>query len=113
MPGYAEYLDVESAIKVLGNILPSDESDADGWKQVDEMVQKLDDNVGRLVTATKGRSQEATANELKETIEQLVRAVGRVVDGSGDAGGTATVMGAVKALPNFLSKFDEERLQRK
>lgn len=115
MPGYAEFLDVESAVKLVNNLLPSDPSDtsAETWRQIDEMAQKLDQNAGALVSATAGRSQNPKATELKQLTEQLARACTRVVDGSADEGGVASTRGAVAALPDFLAGFDQERLQRK
>jgi hypothetical protein len=113
MPGYKEYLDVESAVKILGNIVPEDAGDESAWQQVSDMAQKLDESVAALVEATKGRSQEATATELKGITEQLARAAARAVSGEADEGGLATTKGAINALPDILSKFDEERLQRK
>jgi hypothetical protein len=114
MPGYSEYLDVENSVKVLNNLLPSDQGDtsADTWQGLKDIADKLDQNVGALVSATSGRSQNPKAVELKQITEQLARAVGRVVTGEADEGGVASTRGAITQLPGFLAGFDEERLQR-
>lgn len=114
MPGHKEYLDVESAVKILGNLLPEDagDTDADKWNQLKEMAEKLDQNVGALIGAATG-SQKQKANDLKPIVEQLVRAIERVADGSADEGGIATTRSAITALPSFLDGFDEAKLKAK
>jgi hypothetical protein len=114
VPGYAEYLDVESAVKLLNNLLPADTSDTSEatWQQLSDMAQKLDQNADALVSATAGRSQQPKAQEFKEISAQLARACSRVLDGSADEGGVATTRGAIQSLPGFLEGFDQERLQR-
>jgi uncharacterized membrane protein YukC len=112
MPGYKEYLDVESAVKILGNLVPEGQGDESAWQQVSEMAQKLDDNAANLVAATEGRSQEGAAKELKEITEQVAAAAAECAAGA-DEGKIATTQGAINALPSYLSNFDEERLKRK
>ena len=114
MPGHKEYLDVESAVKILGNLLPDDAGDTTEatWNQLKEMAEKLDENVGSLIAAATG-SQKQKANDLKPITEQLVRAVERVAKGEADEGGIASTRGAINQLPNFLQGFDEAKLKAK
>jgi hypothetical protein len=114
MPGYAEYLEVESAAKVLANLLPADVDDKSSatWQQLYDMAEKLDQNVDALVTATAGRSQEPKARDLKEITAQLVRAISRIIDGTAEDASIATTRGAIRSLPDVFAGFDQERLQR-
>jgi hypothetical protein len=113
VPGYAEYLDIESAVKILNNMLPdANDRSEETWQPLSEIAQKLDQHADSLVAATAGRSQQPRANELKEITAQLVRAISRIIDESADEGGVATTRGAIRNLPGFLEGFDQERLQR-
>lgn len=113
MPGYAEYLDVESAAKLAKNVLPEqNDTTKDSWKPVKEIADKLAENVDKLVAAATG-TQKQKAKDLKEITDQLARAAGRAADGEADEGGLATTRGAIGALGDFLGGFDEAKLKAK
>ena len=122
MPGFSEYVDVESMVKLMRNTSPpvAGEWNADTWNQWKELASNLNAKADALVRATAGRSQEPTAKEFAGIAAEVDRLTTKLADeiaqsdgnGPADPGSAATLITAVNSMPGMLEKFDQERLQR-
>ncbi len=132
MPGFAQFLDVESSVKLLNNLRP-DQFDVADWETLDQLrpvAHKLAESVLALVDAATG-SQKQLARDLVGVAEQLADALDscseeakRIAGMDPDqddieqakyalAPNVATISGAISALPGVLESFDEKKLKAK
>jgi division protein CdvB (Snf7/Vps24/ESCRT-III family) len=130
MPGFKEYVDVESGVKLLVNLLPEDVDHLgeDAWKSLSDAAAQVHQNVTALLAAATG-SQKKLADDLKGIAEDLETATAKILDEAGKAAGAteeeakeqlekiapeiATIRGAIKALPDHIQQFDEKKLKSK
>jgi uncharacterized coiled-coil DUF342 family protein len=130
MPGLKEYVDVESGVKLLANLIPEDAENIaeDVWKGLSDSAAKLHENVTALIGAATG-SQKKLAEDLKGIAEELEAGAAKMHDHAGEMAGKseeeakealekiapeiATIRGAIKALPDYIKQFDEKKLKQK
>jgi len=131
MPGYNEFLEAETAAKMMSNMLPSDGTDTSGasWEPIGLTANNLSGHLAALAKVTTG-SQKELAEELKATADQLVQAVlkislldqARLAAADEDAANAlieqaspelATTRAAVTGFIGQFDRFDQAKLKRK
>lgn len=130
MPGFKEFVDVESGVKLLANLLPEDVDSLakDTWQGISDAAAKLHENLTALATAAVG-SQKKLASDLKGVAEELASQTEKILGKAGEAADKAedeakellesiapeiaTIRGAIKALPDHIQRFDERKLKAK
>jgi hypothetical protein len=134
VPGYAQYVDVETDAKMLSNMVPSDAEDVskESWGPISGVVANLKGHVDSLVGATTG-SQKKIATELQGIVDQLVHAVMSIgilseqipqdddeeskkkahdlLEANGPT--IATTRAALRGLINKVHEMDEKKLKAK